>query len=123
MEAGAEQRIDDDVASLDRIGLDGLETRLAQDARRDPSVTTIRTVPAHDGEPAGAGVRLHGLGGNDGARPLHQLGHGGRESRVRLLGGTHLGGAAEGLIALLGHCSALEAHDAGCARHRVRMGQ
>ena len=123
MEAGAEQRIDDDVASLDRIGLDGLETRLAQDARRDPSVTTIRTVPTHDGEPAGAGVRLHGLAGNGGARPLHQLGHGGRESRVRLLGGTHLGSAAEGLVALLGHCSALEAHDAGCARHRVRMGQ
>ena len=74
METGAEERVDNDVGTLDDIGLDGLPTRVAEHAGRDPAVTAVRAAAADDGEAPRVREHAHGLVRDARACALHQLG-------------------------------------------------
>ena len=89
-EPRAEERIDDHVGLLDGRGLDGVATRLPEDARRDPPVAAVRARSADDGEPAGVGKRVERLARDRGSGALHQLCRRLREAGIALLGSAHL---------------------------------
>ena len=73
MEPRAEERIDDHVGLLDGRGLDGVATRLPEDACRDPPVAAVRAGSADHREPAGVGKRVERLARDRRTRALHQL--------------------------------------------------
>ena len=125
VEPGAEQRVDHDVAPLDGIGLDGLAARLAQHARGDPPVAAVRAAAADDGEPA----RMRDTPASPRRRPRRppapsarapSPGSPGTPPRRRASRPPCRAPRSPSSTCTV---SALEPHDAGGARHRVRVGQ
>ena len=90
MEAGPEERIDDDVIALGSLGLSDVETCLPQGARRDPAVAAVGATPADDGNPTGVGIRPQHLDRDRRPGALHELGRRRGEAWIPRLGGPHL---------------------------------
>ena len=100
-EPGSEERVDDDVVPLDLGCLVGLVPRLAEDARSDAAVATVRAAAAHAGEASRGRKGQHGFARDRHAGPLHQLRSRFGIPRIPLLGGAHLFGRVERLVHLL----------------------
>src|SRR5581483_163440 len=98
VEAGAEERVDNDVEALGIGRLDRLPTGLAKEAGGDAPVAAIRASPADDPETPSTGIRAHRLPRDRRASALHQLRHGVRVAGVAGLDRPHLVGGVERLV-------------------------
>ena len=96
VEARSEESVDDDLVAVELVRLVGDMSRLAENARRDPPVSSVRAAAADTREGRRARKGEHRLARDGRPGALHQLGAT-PGTGVPLLGRTHLGGAVERL--------------------------